>query len=622
MPVKTQECSTPGCTNDAAFTTRTKPAWCTGCIDELLRQGGLKADEPFPGPKAYRLCTCLECGVQAHYKFDYVLEKNGYGEKTCRACFWKAWAQHQRELLGYHFESALLELLRDGFTRDQILTVVPTQPARQFLDEGVLPVERIAERLGAVGLELIDPLGEVHDHYDPVVVRCQRCGKISAARPGDFGSGCTCTKNPRSTPAAAPRSKPNLLIDSQHKALEWWDHDRNDEADFCTVTIRATRDFRWLCPQCGHSLEASVNKMTQWLRCPRCEQARSEQWHQEYEQWKVTPVAAVPELLDAWADEDDPHLVMVAASGGLRRFRCPEGHYARVGPQTYMRSGCPSCRGAQTRKTNQRWVSETLPEIASQWHPDKNGKWTPSNVLADSERTIWWRTDCCGHEWPESPRSRDGGSRWRCSQCSTVLGSLAWHDPGLAAEWSPENPKTAWQVRPHANTPFVPEWVCATDPTHVWQAPLSGRSNGAECPECKQVGKSRVELDHHAAAEEVFGAARSGAVLRHEAFATRKSWTADISVSVDGLTVVVEYDGARWHNEEARILTDRSKSADLLAAGYALVRLREDDLPPLEIDHPRYREIQVYSKAPRPQKVMVQVQQWLNELPLGTGGLV
>uniref|UniRef100_UPI003C7474CB zinc-ribbon domain-containing protein n=1 Tax=Kocuria sp. CH-021 TaxID=3406735 RepID=UPI003C7474CB len=462
MPVKTQECSRPRCGNDAAYTTRTKPAWCTGCIDDLLRVGGLKADEPFPGPGKYRLCTCLECGVQAHYKFDYVLEKNGYGEKTCRACHWQDWAQHQRELLGYYFESALLELLRDGFTRDEILTVVPTQPARQFLDEGVLPVERIAERLDAVGLDLVDPLGEIHDHYDPVVVRCRRCGKISAARPCDFGSGCTCSSNPRGTPAATAGSNPNLFVDSGAKALTWWDHEKNSEADFRTVTVRATRTFHWTCPDCRHPFQASVNDMTRWLRCPRCEDARREAWNQEYERWKVTPIATVPVLLAAWADEEDPHQAMVGGHG-LRRFRCPEGHYARVGPLTYMDSGCPSCRGARTKASSQkRWLADTLPEIATQWHPTKNGKHTPHNVVWDSKRTVWWRDPSCGHEWQDTVRARDKYERWRCPQCRTILGSLAWHDPGLAAEWSPANPKTAWQVRPHASTPFVPEWICAT----------------------------------------------------------------------------------------------------------------------------------------------------------------
>lgn len=247
-------------------------------------------------------------------------------------------------------------------------------------------------------------------------------------------------------------------------------------------------------------------------------------------------------------------------------------------------------------------------------YPTRNGKYTPHNVTYASKRTVWWLADCCGYEWQEPVHSRDKRARWRCPQCRTILDSLAWNDPGLAAEWSPANPKTAWQVRPHGTTHFTPEWICATDPTHVWTAAPSSRSNGSECPECRQVGKSRVELEHHAAAQEAFGAARSGATLRHDAFTTRRSWTTDISVELDGRTLVMEYDGAYWHAAAPKVLVDEGKSEDLLAAGCLVVRLREDDLPPLNIDHPHYLEIKVYSKAPRPQQVMSEVHCWATTL--------
>jgi hypothetical protein len=50
-PAATHRCSTNGCVNPASYRTRSKPAWCTDCIDDILRVGGLSADEPFTGPK-------------------------------------------------------------------------------------------------------------------------------------------------------------------------------------------------------------------------------------------------------------------------------------------------------------------------------------------------------------------------------------------------------------------------------------------------------------------------------------------------------------------------------------------------------------------------------------------
>lgn len=126
----------------------------------------------------------------------------------------------------------------------------------------------------------------------------------------------------------------------------------------------------------------------------------------QYERWKLTPVADVPELAAAWADEDDPRKVMVTGGAGLPRFRCPNGHQPRIDPLRFLRSGCPHCRSARTAQAK-KWLADTLPEIAAQWHPTRNGKWTPQNEVWDSKRTVWWRADCCGHEWQESVKDRD-----------------------------------------------------------------------------------------------------------------------------------------------------------------------------------------------------------------------
>ncbi|RZL75211.1 MAG: hypothetical protein EOP32_31935 [Rhodococcus sp. (in: high G+C Gram-positive bacteria)] len=104
--------------------------------------------------------------------------------------------------------------------------------------------------------------------------------------------------------------------------------------------------------------------------------------------------------------------------------------------------------------------------------------------------------------------------------------------------------------------------------------------------------------------------------MTDDAYATRKSWTTDISVDHEGLTVVIEYDGAYWHSADAKVLVDQRKSRDLLAAGCVVVRLREDDLPSVAIDHRRYREVRVHSTVPRPRKVMEDIHDWLRGLRL------
>jgi hypothetical protein len=291
-----QTCSTEGCGNTAAYKTRSRPAWCTDCIDDILGEGGPTANEPFTGPRDWRLTTCLECGVQAHYKFEYTLDKNAQREKTCRACHWIEWAKWARQMSG------------------------ETTPAR------IYSVEEIVAHLDRNGFDFVATTVDVNDGNYPIIARYRSCQRISAARLGDIGFGCTCNQNVRSAnPASAAVSAASsqnsrsvnptstklakiLLADSEDAALDWWDHERNDEKTFRTVTLRATRTCQRICPECGHSFPAKVLEMTDGRHaCPACSAIREAAWREEYERWKSTPVADVPELAAARAEHRSGH---------------------------------------------------------------------------------------------------------------------------------------------------------------------------------------------------------------------------------------------------------------------------------------------------------------------------
>ena len=65
------------------------------------------------------------------------------------------------------------------------------------------------------------------------------------------------------------------------------------------------------------------------------------------------------------------------------------------------------------------------------------------------------------------------------------MGSLAWQYPELAEEWSPENPVSPWNTKPHGQLDFTPKWVCRNNPEHVWTATTATRIKGGKpCPWC------------------------------------------------------------------------------------------------------------------------------------------
>lgn len=429
-------CSWDDCEEMAAFSTRTRPAWCDDHITAILRQGGLEPLEAFPGPKSYRMTRCLACGCEAHYRLEYTLEKNPLREPTCRACFWAQWTADTLDRGGYPEEAE------------------PVDPA----------VARMhAESHG------YDYLGPAP--FPPAQrTRCRYCGRVAAERMGDISWGCSCQVNPRRA-----RQSSNVFV---------------------------------------------------------------------------------PEHIG-----DGP-------------------------------------------------VPRLNPELVQQWHPTANGRLKVEDISPGSRRYIHWREPSCGHEWTDSPAEREKGARLRCPECRTILDSLAWHFPEVATEWSPDNQLSAWQVRPSGQTVFVPEWVCATDSSHRWRMPTNVRTNGSTCPQCRDSGKSMIELRYFEAARSAFGKASSGVTLRHPSFVRRAAWTPDVTVVLpDGRTLLIEYDGAYWHADKAEV--DRDKSRDLLASGALVVRLRERPLAAVGIESSAYLELPVSATAPDPEAAMLAIRAWL-----------
>jgi rubredoxin len=569
MPTTDQRCTTPDCMNVAAFRTRTRDAWCDSCLDVILAKSGMRRAEPFPGATTdWWLMRCLSCGDTASYRLVHLLEHTD-GRNICDACKWEKFSRTAGR--GDPMSASELSALttQNGYCSN------------------------------------VEIEGTVYRH-DTVSVTCVSCGRRKSRLVRDLSYGCDCLKNSRRVrPTDPPSRKGQLLRESGLPAADWWDHDLNSPDAYAKSKTLGRTLAWWRCPVCDHSFSAMPKDLQPEPRCPACAQRRSDERDR---MWQM-PVASVTELRFAWQDAADASVVLIG-DHTPRAWRCPNGHSPHVRPSLYWEHGCPSCRANSTRK-EQKMVSDLQPELSQQWHPTRNGKLSPDKVVWNSRRSIWWLSECCGHEWEETPLARDKYKRLRCPACRSILGSLAWKDPGLAMEWSPTNPESVWHVRPGSRKAYDPLWVCAVDQAHTWTASLVSRSSGSECPDCRVHGKSKVELEHFAAAEELFGNARSGAILAADEFTSRKSWSADISFEHAGRTVVVEYDGAYYHQPEANVLRDHSKTRDLLAAGHRVVRLRENDLVFLDIDHPDLLQLKVLATAPRSAEVMVSISKWL-----------
>lgn len=159
-------------------------------------------------------------------------------------------------------------------------------------------------------------------------------------------------------------------------------------------------------------------------------------------------------VMAAWADNDvDPATAPVIGFIGTGyRFRCPAGHHPRLAPLTFL-PGCPSCAAIASRTAEAAEAAEfdeprMSAEIATQWHPIRNGTIDPRPIPPMSRRKFWWSVEACEYEWEASLAGRETGRRLRCPRCETILDSLGHHNPELAAEWPPANQLRESSVRP------------------------------------------------------------------------------------------------------------------------------------------------------------------------------
>jgi hypothetical protein len=322
------------------------------------------------GPDEWRLTKCLACGVQAHCRLNYTLGNNSIGQKTCRACHWPNWATERRNQPWREFDPILLDLLREH-TPEQILEGLPPPTAatvREFLESRWWPPDRIISHLHEHGF--IANTVDVNDGNDPVVARCRACKRRSAARMADFGFGCTCSRNTRSSNPARPRLGRALLTESASPALSWWDHERNDEATLATVSLRATRTCHAVCPECGLRFAAKANYVADRPSCPGCAARRQQEAARA-----VRALEGHASRRRARADVRVGGRAGPPAGDGRRRpagsaAPLPQGTHPNVDMVRFLQAGCPHCRGAQTALENRRWLADTLAEDRLPEAPD------------------------------------------------------------------------------------------------------------------------------------------------------------------------------------------------------------------------------------------------------------
>jgi uncharacterized protein (DUF983 family) len=87
-------------------------------------------------------------------------------------------------------------------------------------------------------------------------------------------------------------------------------------------------------------------------------------------------------------------------------------------------NGCPYCANQKLLK-GYNDLQTVAPIIAREWNYEKNGDLSPDEVIAKTDRTVWWRCDK-GHEWQARISNRMNGNN--CPYCANKKVLYGYND--------------------------------------------------------------------------------------------------------------------------------------------------------------------------------------------------
>jgi hypothetical protein len=166
---------------------------------------------------------------------------------------------------------------------------------------------------------------------------------------------------------------------------------------------------------------------------------------------------------------------------------CAKDHESLSTPHDVLvrQYGCPYCTNRLACEEN--CLNTIYPAIAAQWHPHKNGTLTARDVVAGSNKRVWW---ICGegHSWFTAIANRVQGKG--CPYCTSRFvcadNSLQTLAPAIAAEWHPARNGELTPNNVTSNSSKAVWWRCAQG--HDWRAVINNRTSFKQgCPVCHRL---------------------------------------------------------------------------------------------------------------------------------------
>lgn len=217
-----------------------------------------------------------------------------------------------------------------------------------------------------------------------------------------------------------------------------WHSAKNGNLSPEDVTSGSNQRVWWRCSTVpSHEWQAPIKNRTRLNRgCPKCA------WRSKHPTNEHNLASKFPVLAKQWHPDKNGELrPQDVTPGSMKRiwWQClaeaPHVWQSTVCNRTTRQPDgrCPKCTGSVSEKNS---LAAVHAEIATEWHPSKNGMLTPAGVSRASGKLVWWQCPKNpNHEWEAIIRNRTI-QKTGCPECEAEGRSLRQEQSLLDASLS------------------------------------------------------------------------------------------------------------------------------------------------------------------------------------------
>jgi len=355
-----------------------------------------------------------------------------------------------------------------------------------------------------------------------------------------------------------------------------WHQTKNKGANLNDFTHGSNQSCWWQCrKEKGHEWLAPISARVVGKGCPYCSGNKVN---------GTNCLAAVyPKFAKEWHPTKNhdltPETVFFKSTKKIW-WKCDNGpdHEWLKSPRNRAKekTNCLFCDGQKLSVTNS--LKKTYPEIAAQWHTEKNGQLTSADVTYKYRKSVWWKCDNGpDHEWESSVNSRV--LHPSCPFCAgnrpSINNNLKSKFPEIANEWDYDKnyPKKPEDYT-HGSGEIV-HWKCSFDPSHLWPARINSRTTSSQmsgCRWCTARQRSDPELRILAELKLLFPD-----ILYRE-----RIEGCEVDLYIPSLSLGIEYDG--WYYHKNKKNQDIAKNHFFHQRNIRLIRVRRSPLKSIGLD--------------------------------------